>query len=678
MPARDAWWYVLRLAVVVVAAACVVAAGGLAWRHHTSTPRYRLAHGTPEERQWAIRQLVGRGASEGDWREIAAAVEDPQPAVQLIAIAALGHSRNPGRAPVLAALLEPSHPMVVRLRALEALGEMGGDLARAKVRAALAAREPELRALAARCVARFGHDDALALLRPLLQDRSETVRLAAADALNDLADSAGVPAVGADVPVAAPPSPPPPGGPIVWEAERGIRIRHNIDIAPSYRELARLPQLAKSDPMFVNLDGFSGDGWIQCLEGGGGNHEWLGGESGSIDIGRVDYPISVPRTGRYVLWARMWLTDKCGDSYYAQFDRMPRRLMEHPWENVLGEWRLWFWLTDHEGPVTLEAGDHTLHVQVREDGIRIDQFYLAPESCPPPSGAVSPNLDPLAFAADDVTVALSRESDVVDGKGELHATARVLRGGSADVDGMLEIDAEDGKLDCPARLPVKLAGKGRVFAKDFTVQLAPAAPCRERLLSAKFIPAKGGEPRTNSLVITKPWPWLLAGPLRPQRSISTLLQDPAQRWRAFAPEQLFTRYATIDFENAFGNGASGCVYLKARIRCERGGAFLWLLNSDDNSRVWVDGNRAIENPRVAPAEGFLTRRRVEITPGEHVIVAAVSQASFPDGHIYHGTQNYWVFRLRIREEEHKPAPIIGLPWDQPSLNGDQWISAGSF
>ena len=121
----------------------------------------------------------------------------------------------------------------------------------------------------------------------------------------------------------------------------------------------------------------------------------------------------------------------------------------------------------------------------------------------------------------------------------------------------------------------------------------------------------------------------------------------------------------MDFERAFGNGAGGRVFLKARIRCEEGGRFLWLLNSDDSAVVWLDGRRVISSMHTAPAEGFLARARVEMTPGEHTVVAGVSQSEFVDEHIYNGTQNYWLFRLRVRRDEHAPAPVVGLPWEGP-------------
>jgi len=640
-PARLAIWS----AVLLITAVLVTGLSWHAWERYAATPRYRLVHGSSEERQWAIRMLAEGGPSRGEWKLIEAALGDSEPTVQLAAIAAFGRSGRHEHVMLLVGMTETGRPLQVRLRALEALAETGSDIAGAKVRGSLGAPEPEMRALAARLMPRFDHELTAPLLKSLLKDASQTVRLAAADSLNDLAVVSGQ----------LWPCPAPSDGPIVWEAERGIRIRQNFEIAPSYHEIARLPELAKADPVWEGVDGWSGDGWIQCLEGGGGNHEWLGGESGSIDIGRIDYPIAVPRAGRYTLWARMWFTDKCGDSYYAQFDRQSKRLMDHPWEGVLGEWRLWFWLTDHMGPVTLEAGPHVLHVQVREDGIRIDQFCLVPEGSAAPQGALAANLDPLALATGEPQVALSRESEIVDSSGRLQATVRVMRCGEADLDGMLELDAEDGKLDCPTRLPVKLTGAAGVFAKDFTVQFDAEAPCRERLLSARFTAAGQAGEQSAGLVISKPLPWLIAGPFNVRRDVQAVLDDPAVTWRTFRPEKLYNRYGAMDFENVFGNGASGCIVLKTRIRCERGGTFLWLLNSDDTASAWLDGKLAINNPRVAPAEAFLMRARVEMAPGLHTIAAMVTQAGFGDGHIYNGTQNFWLFRLRIREEEHVPA-----------------------
>ena len=648
---RRLWrWGVLLACVLAVA---LVPVGLVGWRRYARSPGHRLSRGMPEERAWAIKEIAKRGPSAGELERISAALNDPAIKVRLGAIAALARCGGREVASRLAPMLSTDQPLQVRLRALEALAELGGDESRGYVEEALNAPEPEFRALAARHIPRLAGDGAVRLLTPLMYDRSETVRTVVMGALIEVTGAADPDAVRSLV-----------GGRVVWEAERGLNITRNYEIAPSPRERERLPELAQADQMFINLDGWSGDGWIRCLEGAGGNHEWLGGESGSIDIGRITYPIVVPKSGRYLLWARTWLTDKCGDSYYVRFDNGPRRMMEHPWEGVLGEWRLWFWLTDHNDPVYLDAGPHTLYVHPREDGVRIDQFCLMPEGADPPAGALTANVDPLALARDGAHVALSSESVIVDSAGDLHATVRVLRYG-AEVRGVLRLDAEDGELDCPASLPVELLGDDRVFVKDITVRLPTDAPCRERVLSAAFRPEGGGEDRVARLLMKKPWPWEIAGPLAAPQNVGRALAGKNVAWQSLPPEKLFNRYGTMDIEKAFGNATFGRIILRTRIRCDEAGTYLWLLNSDDKSVVWLDGRRVIANLLHAPAEGFLTRARVAVSAGEHELVAAVSQATFPDGHIYNGTQNFWLFRLRVRKEEHVPAPIIGLPWKEP-------------
>ncbi|HUW35459.1 MAG TPA: HEAT repeat domain-containing protein, partial [Planctomycetota bacterium] len=163
------------LAWVVVLLTVLVLATGLSWwvwDRYASTPRYRLVHGLPEERQWAIRMLVEAGPSSHEWKLIEAALSDPDPAVQLAAIAALGRSGRHEHILMLVNMMDARQPLQMRLRALEALAEAGGDIAAAKVRQSAGAGEPEVRALAARLLSMFNHELTVPLLRSMLNDDS--------------------------------------------------------------------------------------------------------------------------------------------------------------------------------------------------------------------------------------------------------------------------------------------------------------------------------------------------------------------------------------------------------------------------------------------------------------------------------------------------------------------------
>ncbi|MFT5129017.1 MAG: hypothetical protein ACI8W8_002637 [Rhodothermales bacterium] len=87
------------------------------------------------------------------------------------------------------------------------------------------------------------------------------------------------------------------------------------------------------------------------------------------------------------------------------------------------------------------------------------------------------------------------------------------------------------------------------------------------------------------------------------------------------------------------------------------------MNSDDEAKVWLNGELVIENRRNLPAPHTLVRGTIHLSAGEHEITAAVWQRGFHSiPHIYTATQNYWQFRLRIRKDPTTPAPIVGIPW----------------
>ena len=642
---------VLVLAVLAVLLLAPVARWG--WERHTSSPRFRLAHGTPEEQVWAIKQIATVGASARDWERMYGLLQTGDVGVRLAVVAAMERSGDDRFITELRVLSLRDPEAAVRARAVEALAGLGGEKAWATVRKCLGSARAEIRGLAAGCVARHGRREMLEELVELAEsDSSVEVRAQADRAVERLMGWLGEGEAGAE---GVPP------GSLYIEAEAGVRFAGNFEIAPGVALRSRLDEAARREPLFAGLGGYSGTGWVRCLEGGGGNDEWAAGASGCIDVGEVEYPIFLPRDGLYRLWIRTWWMDKCGNSLRVWLDHQESRVFSDD-DGARSGYREWHWVRDQK-PVHLKVGPHRIHLQVREDGIRVDSLALLPEGQKPAGEAVPANLDPRVLLKPGADVVLSRESEVIDSEGRLHLTVRVLRFGRPAVDGALVLTAEDGVLDCPEPLLVSLVGDDRVFERDVKATFAASAPCRERVVRAVFTPSGGGPESGASLVVTKPWPWEVAGPFPKQRRPSDVLGDPSAGWRAFPAEKLFDRYGRMNFESVFGNGAGGHVYLRARVRSAEGGTFLWLLNSDDQSTVWFDSKEIMANRHVQdPAERFVQRARVPVTPGEHTVVVHVAQRDFADGHIHYATQNYWLVRLRVRSDDHVPAPIEGVPW----------------
>jgi hypothetical protein len=95
-------------------------------------------------------------------------------------------------------------------------------------------------------------------------------------------------------------------------------------------------------------------------------------ETGPGDTGNATFKINVAQAGTYQFWARCWWYDACGNSFFVMADatavtaRTPYLTDQ--------TFKKWHWVA---GPTfTLSAGQHTIRIQNREDGARVDQWLL--------------------------------------------------------------------------------------------------------------------------------------------------------------------------------------------------------------------------------------------------------------------------------------------------------------
>ncbi len=624
------------------------------WPRVTRSPRFLLRFGDYEQQCWALRTMARGRLISWDLRQVVKALDSPDMIVRLNAITVLAQTHETRFASPLRIVSITDPEVSVRGRALEGLAELGGELAWRTVLSRLNADEPELRMVAAACVTRYGRREALERLVKLAEtDTSVEVRIHAQEAVRELlrwsapreeTDSLVVP------------------GSLFFEAEHGCGYRPNFEIAPSARELAALPETARSNALFSGLDGYSGEGWIRCLEGGGGRRDWRGRVWTSLDVGRADYPLIVPESGTYRLWLRAWWMDKCGNSVNVWFDHSPTRVFRDDDRAHTG-YRQWRWSKDTR-TVTLTAGYHVLHVQAREDGVRLDALALLPEGESPPVGSVPANVRPAAFAPPGLEVVLSRESEIIGAANRVHLTVHVLRLGPRGQEGVLVLDpGDEAVLDCDRSLPISLGDDEWSERREVTVTF-PADSARREYLFQASVAARGQAGDSEAAVVfSKPWDWRLTDPLPGRRNAMTLLTDERVAWRSFSAEELYDRYGRMDFERVFGNGAHGVVYLQTRILVDEAGEYQWLLNSDDQSTVWLDGRRLIANTASQPAEDSLVRHRTHLGHGEHTVVAEVTQSNRPDARSPTGDPNYWLFRLRLRRSDRVPALVRGVGWD---------------
>jgi hypothetical protein len=633
---------------VLLAALCAfgLLAGYAGWRI-SKRPEFLIRFGTPEQQVWAVRQFGLAGKSGPALKALAS----PVPSVRHAAIAALEGLAHAHTRDLLLAVAREDSDATVRLRALEAAVGLAPEASDAELQAGLSDDVGSIRAASVRLVQRHARRDLLAGVLSLSTDSDPEVSQAVLDALvllqAPIRGESSLPAVS--------------GTRVIWEAERGFALRDNFERAG--------PQIAESaDPLFEGLGGHSGEGWIRCLQGAGSNHPHYGGRTGELLIGHIRYPIVIPEDGDYQMYVRMWFMDKCGDSIRYWIDHGRERL---PNQNRYGggskEWRNWIWFRDSGGPVRLAAGLHTVYVEPREDGVRLDQFCLARVDGEHPSRhspALASTQDPLLLSDDGCEVSISRESLVIGDDGELRGSVFAVRRGEGALAAVLEIDSGDAALASPDKLPISFV-ENRATYRDFCLSFRLDAACRERKMTVTLSPRPSGEPAKAELIITKPWPWQLAGPFSFRDDPLSHLGGDWTTWLEHAHTTLYDRFAFMDFQQVYGRRARGLVVMRARIRCEDTGDYLWLLNSDDEAKVWLNGSLAMENRRNLPAPHTLVRKTIHLEAGEYEIEAAVWQRGFHRiPHLFTATQNYWQFRLRIRVDPNTPAPIIGIPWDQ--------------
>ncbi len=92
-------------------------------------------------------------------------------------------------------------------------------------------------------------------------------------------------------------------------------------------------------------------------------------EGEPLDQGRAVYKVRVPEAGRYRFWARTHWHDGCGNSFFLRINNNPPVVIGQD-----GTYKVWHWV---RGPlVTLAAGEHTIVIQNREDGAKLDQWML--------------------------------------------------------------------------------------------------------------------------------------------------------------------------------------------------------------------------------------------------------------------------------------------------------------
>jgi hypothetical protein len=408
------------------------------------------------------------------------------------------------------------------------------------------------------------------------------------------------------------------------------------------------------------IEAWSGVTALTLGEGAGGVMSWLGGYDATVDIGTARFPFQLATAGRYRLWTRIWMDNKCGNSLGLRVDGQLVGEFSDA-DDPLGRW-VW---TAHQA-VWLAAGAHTLDQEAWEDGVYLDQLALLPAGEPLDERALPP-LNALYDPAQTTTITL-----VPDMQHQLRGTTQavtvwVRRSHEALTGGTLTLTVPEPFRQDDARVPRLTFAPGSPLARaTFMVRLPPAAVAGEVELVAALADEAGHPLAHGRTYLGAHYDWRTTGPLAPDDPLARrLLERPQDApdltqppWHPF-PATGYDRYRRLDIEAAYGPQQNRVILLATELEVTAAGRYLSLLSSDDQSTIWLDGQRLTSQDESGPAEGTMRMSWHQLAAGRHRVLAAVWQADFadPEGDdASRHTYNNYVFKWLLRQDRHTIAP----------------------
>ncbi len=139
------------------------------------------------------------------------------------------------------------------------------------------------------------------------------------------------------------------------------------------------PMRVSADPADAAVKAASGGRCLDVPQGVGKPPE--------VD-GEAVLKLAVPDPGEYVLWARVWWLDSCGNSLTLVLDGGKPFAFGQD-----ATYKSWHWVKGMK--VTLAAGAHELRIQNREDGVKADQVLLTRDMDYVPVGAEDAAASPV-------------------------------------------------------------------------------------------------------------------------------------------------------------------------------------------------------------------------------------------------------------------------------------------
>ena len=355
----------------------------------------------------------------------------------------------------------------------------------------------------------------------------------------------------------------------------------------------------------------------------------------STTPGGAEYALLVPERGHYFTWARVYWRWECSNSFWVG--------PAEPNAPILTDrlYHRWHWVRASR-TVLLQEGPRTFRISNREDGVRVDQLCLTRDRGFRPAGILRPNAlfarqpdrpplrlspvasVPLLFARAPTPCALwirntNRQAQIVSVRATSDETVSVEFPNSVDA---LAVPALTGLVDVP-----------------FSVGTARSTPFRQAAVRLTATPREGAA-ATAEILFTHAPDWEVAGPFPPGSPQSPPAPDwnkaspgraaPLERpsaltWRPAAEPRFFTGSGRLDLAKVFPRSTRCWAYLRATFPWTGDEPLAVRLRSDDQSVVWLNGERVCSHPVVGPGERYYTRAQLPLRSGENTLLAAVAQ-----------------------------------------------------
>ena len=143
-------------------------------------------------------------------------------------------------------------------------------------------------------------------------------------------------------------------------------------------------------PMVIRTDDAS-QSRSELQQASGGKYVDLPEKAGKGDEvgGKVTFTVDIKQRGTYRLWARVWWTDSCGNTFGVVVDDGKQATLGD--DGTCNSWQ-WVCLKGDAGVFRLPKGEHTIEFRNTEDGVRLDEILLSTntDEQAPPQGIVSP------------------------------------------------------------------------------------------------------------------------------------------------------------------------------------------------------------------------------------------------------------------------------------------------